>query len=106
MAENMINEVATAMEDAGMDVTIMEAAEKSNVLKTVGTFLGGTAFGATCVVLGKKVADAIKENKSEINETKKKAQIDKLQKQMENAQKKLEELTKEPEDPEEEETTE
>ena len=101
---DLVNGVAEAMEDAGMDVTIMEAAtEKSgNVLKTVGTFFAGTAVGAGVVVLGKKLVTAVKENKTEIDETKKEAQINKAKKQMEAAQKKLEELTKRPEENSEE----
>lgn len=98
MAEmnNVIDQAAEIMADAGMDTTILEATEKksSDLLKTALTFVAGTGFGAGCVVLGKKAAQAIRDNKDEIKAEKKKAQIEKLQKQMENTQKKLEELEK------------
>ena len=95
MAENNVLEQATeVLADAGMDTTILEATEKksSDLLKTALTFVAGTGFGAGCVVLGKKAAQAIRDNKDEIKAEKKKARIEKLQKQMENAQKKLAEL--------------
>lgn len=92
---DVINQVAEAMTDAGMETTIMEAAtEKSGngILKTVLTFVAGTGVGAGAVVLGRKVKQAVADNKEEIKEEKKKARVEKLRKKVEAAQKELDDL--------------
>ena len=98
---DVINQVAEAMTDAGMETTIMEAAtEKSGnrILKTVLTFVAGTGVGAGAVVLGRKVKQAVADNKEEIKEEKKKARVEKLRKKMEAAQKELDDLMNDNED--------
>jgi hypothetical protein len=95
LKNDVIEQVTEAMTDAGMDVTIMEAAtEKSGngILKTVLTFVAGTGVGAGAVVLGRKVKQAVANNKEEINEEKKKARVEKLRKKVEAAQKELDNL--------------
>lgn len=92
---DVINQVAEAMTDAGMETTIMEAAtEKSGngILKTVLTFVAGTGVGAGAVVLGRKVKQEVADNKEEIKEEKKKARVEKLRKKVEAAQKELDDL--------------
>lgn len=101
MAENNINNVAVeAVENAAVEAV----AEKSNdLLKTIVTFAAGTGFGAGCVVIGKKIAQAVTESKDEIEATKKEAQIEKLQKKMAADQEKLAKLqASEVEEPESE----
>lgn len=92
---DVINQVAEAMTDAGMETTIMEAATKKSgngILKTVLTFVAGTGVGAGAVVLGRKVKQAVADNKEEIKEEKKKARVEKLRKKVEAAQKELDDL--------------
>lgn len=94
LMNEVIEQATEAMENSGMDVTVLEpVTEKSgSILKTALTFLAGTGFGAGCVVLGKKAAEAIKANKDEINAEKKNARTERLRKKVEKAQKELDEL--------------
>lgn len=106
MAEmnNVIDQAAEVLEQAGMDVTMIpEAAAKKFDIKS---FVGGTVIGAAGAVLVRKAIKAINDSKAEIKEETDKVKADKLRKKYEKIQAQLNELEKAEEPVEETEETE
>lgn len=94
MAEmnNVIDQAAEVLEQAGMDVTMIpEAAAKKFDIKS---FVGGTVIGAAGAVLVRKAVKAINDSKAEIKEETDKVKAEKLRKKMDKIQGQLDELEK------------
>ena len=103
---DIIDQVATAMEDAGMEVTVMEPTVEAVKKFDVKSFIGGTVIGAAGAVLVRRAVKQITEAKDEIKVETSKVKAEKLRKKIDKLADQLDKLeaVDEPdEDPEEDE---